>query len=83
MAELALMYIRNGKEMIFPVKNIDHAINLANNIADSDLLNDNIDFNIFDVFYYDGNECEDAWESDDGATFEDVWKSSMAEQKGA
>lgn len=82
MAEFALMYIRDGKKIIFPVKDIDHAISLANNIADSDLLNDNIDFNAFDVFCYDGNECGDEWESDDGATFEDIWRNSMTQQKG-
>lgn len=72
--KIALMYIRNGHEVIFPVKDIDHAIRLAEEIADSDLLNDNIDFNLFDVFYYDGKQCGDAWESDDGYTFEDVWR---------
>lgn len=71
---LALMYIRDGRETIFPVKDIDHAIRLAGEIADSDLFNDNIDFNMFDVFHYDGTECGDAWETDDGDTFEDVWR---------
>ena len=73
--KIALVYIRNGNETIFPVKDIDHAISLADNIADSDLLNDDIDFNMFDVFYFDGNECGETWETEDGDTFEDVWRS--------
>lgn len=37
--QLTLIYIRNGHETIFPVKDIDQAVRLADAIADSDLLN--------------------------------------------
>lgn len=36
--QLTLIYIRNGHETIFPVKDIDQAVRLADAIADSDLL---------------------------------------------
>lgn len=36
--QIALVYIRNGKETIFPVRDIDQAVQLADAIADSDLL---------------------------------------------
>ena len=42
-AKLALLYIRNGQETVFPVQDIDQAVRLADAIADSDLLNDAVD----------------------------------------
>lgn len=74
----ALMYIRNGKEILFPVRDIKHAIILADNIADSDLLNDDIDFNMFDVFQYHNGAVGEAWESEDGRTFEEIWQESRS-----
>lgn len=73
-AEIALIYIRNGNETIFPVKDIQHAITLADSIADSDLLNDSIDYNMFDVCQYDGRNIGDAWESEDGEDFDEFWR---------
>ena len=51
-AKLALLYIRNGRETVFPVQDIDQAVRLADAIADSDLLNDAVDYNLFDVYDY-------------------------------
>lgn len=70
---LALLYIRNGKETIFPVRDIDHAVRLADAIADSDLLNDDVDYNMFDVYEYHNGKIGDAWESKDGGSFEEYW----------
>lgn len=75
---LALMYIRNGNEILFPVRDIQHAIALADNIADSDLLNDDIDFNMFDVFQYHNGTIGEAWESEDGSSFDDLWRDSRS-----
>lgn len=66
MEKLVLSYIRNGKEIQFSVKDIDHAIRLTNEIANSDLLNDDVDFNCFDVIY-EGTYY--SWESNDGKSF--------------
>lgn len=77
--KIALSYIRDGKETVFPVKDIDHAIRIADAIADSDLLNDFIDFNMFDVFEYNNGALGDAWESEDGDSFEEYWKSHLKE----
>lgn len=71
--KLALVYIRNGQEMLFPVKDIDQAVRLADSIADSDLLNDFVDYNMFDVCEYDNGEIGDGWENEDGVNFEEYW----------
>lgn len=82
---LALLYIRNGVETIFPVKDIFHAIKLADAIADSDLLNDSIDYNMFEVFYYClyfGAIClQDCWESDEYESFNEYWENLRRENK--
>lgn len=71
--KLALCYIRNGTETIFPVNDIDHAVKIADSIADSDLLNDNVDYNMFDVCIYNNGVLGDAWESDEGLDFNEYW----------
>lgn len=71
--QIALVYIRNGQETIFPVKNIDHAMRLADAVADSDLLNDDVGYNMFDVCEYHNGQIGDAWESEDGIDFEEYW----------
>lgn len=72
--KIALVYIRNGEEIVFPVKDIQHAILLADNIAESDLLNDSIDFNTFCVCQYNGKYgIGDSWESEEGEDFEEFW----------
>lgn len=75
-SKFALLYIRNGKETIFPVKDIEHAVRIADAIADSDLLNDDVDYNMFEVFKYSNGKLVDAWETDEGLTFEDYWNMS-------
>lgn len=72
-APLALLYVRDYNEIIFPVHDIQQAITLATCIADSDLLNNKIDFNMFDVFLYNDGQLGETWEAPDGETFEDVW----------
>lgn len=72
--QLALIYIRNGHETIFPVKDIDQAVRLADAIADSDLLNDDVDYNMFDVCQYRNGQIGDSWESEDGDDFDAYWK---------
>lgn len=72
---LALVYIRNNTETIFPVKDIDHAIRLADAIADSDLLNDSVDCNMFDVCEYCDGNIGDSWMSEDEEEFDEYWRS--------
>lgn len=78
MERLVLSYIRDGVETRFPVKDLDHAINLADNIAESDLLNDGIGFNCFELYteteLSPGVISRDVWESECCDTFEDVWR---------
>lgn len=82
---LVLIYIRNGSELQFPVKDIDHAIHLADAIAESDLLNDDIDYNLFDVCYFRkhryGIVVGDSWESDDGEDFDEYWKNLREKER--
>lgn len=82
---LILLYIRNGSELQFPVKDIDHAIHLADAIAESDLLNDDIDCNLFDVCYFRKSKygfiLGDSWESDDGEDFDEYWRNLGQEEK--
>lgn len=68
---LKLIYIRNGKYMGFIVRDINHAVALANAIAESDLLNDDIDYNMFDLETIEG----ELWESEDGETFDEYFAS--------
>lgn len=72
----ALVYIRNMQEIIFPVKDMDHAIALAEAIADSDLLNDYVNVNCFDLCEYNKNiNCiGDSWESEDYEDFTEYWR---------
>lgn len=72
MEKLVLSYIRNGKEIQFSVKDIDHAIRLTNEITNSDLLNDDVDFNCFDVVYED---TDYSWKSKDGQSFIEYFRS--------
>lgn len=73
-ASLALVYVRNGQTHIFPIKDIDHAIRLADAIADSDLLNDEIGYNMLDVCEYFGGDIGECWESEDEESFEEYWR---------
>lgn len=67
--KLALIYIRNGNETIFPVADLDHAARLADAIADSDLLNDDVDYNLLDVVWYKDGKPGDSWLGEDGEEF--------------
>ena len=46
---LVLWYISNKGERKYPVKDLEHAFKLTDAIAESDSLNDEIDFNSFDL----------------------------------
>lgn len=74
-SNLALYYIRNGHETIFPVKNVLHAIVLAEAIADSDLLNETIDFNMIGLAEYNSEtqEVESDYFDEDGLEFREIW----------
>ena len=73
-AKFALLYIRNGQEMVFLVEDIDQAVQIADAIANSDLLNDAVDYNLFDVYEYRNGRIRAAWETDEGLTFEEYWE---------
>lgn len=47
---------------------------LADAIADSDLLNDDVDYNMFDVCQYRNGQVGDSWENEEGDDFEAYWK---------
>lgn len=79
-SKFALLYIRNGRETIFPVTDIDQAVRIADAIADSDLLNDSVDYNLFDVYEYRNGRIGDAWETDAGITFEEYWNECRSKQ---
>lgn len=68
-----LIYIRNGQEIRFPVKTVLEAINLANSIANSDLLTEDVVYNLFSLVEY-GNDNDECWINDDGYEFEDIWR---------
>lgn len=71
---IALVYIRDGKETIFPVRDVDQAVRLADAIADSNLLNDSVDYNMFDVCQYHNGQIGDSWKNEDWQDFEEYWK---------
>lgn len=73
-AKLALCYTRNHHTMLFTVNNILEALQLANAIADSDLLNEDIIFNCFDLCVRnEEGEFQESWESEDGFEFNELW----------
>lgn len=78
---LALVYIRNGHATDFPVKDIDQAVRLADAIADSDLLNIAVDFNMFEVFYYHNGQIGESWEDECGDGFEEYWNEKRRERR--
>ena len=73
-AKIALAYIRDGHLTIFPVKDIDHAVRLADAISDSDPLNDTIGFSFLDVCEYLDGDIGECWESEEGENFEEYWR---------
>lgn len=73
-AKFVLSYIRNGKEVLFPVSSFLQAILLAEQIANSDLLNDSIDYNAFDLFHYKNGKTGEPFETEDGIGFDEIWK---------
>lgn len=72
--KLALFYIKDGRQTVFPVRDADHAVRLADAIADSDLLDDSIGYNLFDLCKYQNGEPGDSWESEDEMNFEEYWR---------
>lgn len=77
-ASLVLIYMRNGGELYFPVKTIDHALRIADAIADSDLLNNSVSYNSFEVCRYSEGTVGDLWESSNGDNFTEYWRSVAA-----
>ena len=75
--QIALVYIRDGQKTVFPVRDLDQAVHLADAIADSDLLNDSIGYAILDVCEYYNGEIGDTWESEDGADFNEYWRNRV------
>lgn len=71
---LALVYIRNGYTTIFPVKDIDQAVHLADAIADSDLLNDDVDYNMFDLCQYHNGKIGEPFENESEQDFDEYWR---------
>lgn len=73
MANYVLCYIRDRKETLFPVKSLLQAVQLADCIATSDLLNEDIDFSVFDLCHYENGSVGDSWESEEGQSFDELW----------
>lgn len=72
--KLALFYIKDGRQTVFPVRDADHAVRLADAIADSDLLDDSVGWNLFDLCEYQNGQVGDSWESEDEQNFEEYWR---------
>ena len=68
---LVLWYISNKDERKYIVKDLEHALKLTYYIAESDLLDNEIDFNTFDLLY---KETDDSWFSEDGESFTEYYK---------
>lgn len=75
--QLTLWYVRDGQTQFFPVKNVKHAIALANALANSDLINDDVDYNMIDLVYMDVDReiIFDSWKDEEtGQEFDEYWK---------
>ena len=68
---LVLWYISNKCERKFIVKNLEHALKLTYYITESDLLDDEIDFNSIGLVY---KGDEDNWFSKDGEDFTEYYR---------
>jgi len=79
--KLALSYIKDGRQTVFPVIDADHAVRLADAIADSDLLDESVGYNLFDLREHCNGELGDSWELDDGMSFKEYWDEQL-ENKG-
>lgn len=77
MKHLYLVYMKNYETHMLPVRDIDHAIRLADALADSDLIDDSVECNSFDVCI---ENLDNMWMSDDGEFFEDYWRSLRGDQ---
>lgn len=73
---LVLWYMSNKGERKYPIKSLEHAIQLADAIADSDLLDDEIDFNCFDLV---DKDTEESWMSEDCKNFKECWEKWLDE----
>lgn len=51
MKHLYLVYMKNYETHMLPVRDIDHAIGLADALAGSDLIDDYVECNSFDVWH--------------------------------
>lgn len=63
-----LEYYRDGHEIDFPCETFEDAVRLTKLIIKSDLMNNEIDFNMFDLFDVSTGE---SWESEEYETFEE------------
>ncbi len=60
------------------VKDVEHALKLSYYIAESDLLDNKIDFNYFDLVY---KGTEDSWFSEDGEDFIKYYRKWLGNNK--
>ena len=68
---LVLWYISNKCERKYLVKDLEHAFKLTDAIAESDLLDDEIDFNSIDLV---DNDTGDSWFSEDDEDFDECYR---------
>lgn len=75
MTKLVLIYNRNGDNRIkFLVKDIEHALKLTDMIVESDWLNDDIDYNSFELI---DKFSEIPWSSEYYSSFEELYKNYL------
>ena len=63
-----LEYYRDGHEIDFPCETFEDVVQLTKLIIKSDLMNNEIDFNMFDLFDVSTGE---PWENEEHETFEE------------
>ena len=56
--DLKVYHIQNGIEHLYPVKDIEHAKRLIEELAESDLNNPIVEFNAFGLLEWDNEEQE-------------------------
>ncbi len=73
-----LVYNRsNGEEVSFPVRNVYQAMQLAEDIIESDDCNDHIEWTAFDLILSRNEELFEPWKSEDGQDFAEFWENHM------
>ena len=73
MQKLKVYHIQNGIEHLHPVKDVEHAKRLINNLTESDLNNPRVEFNAFGLLeWYEEEQDYGEWYDEDGRDIMEV-----------